>query len=115
HAPDVYVDGELQPGVSIRETIINRPLYFGQKDLAAAGKAFGHDLVEKLIGDGLKPYRDTITEKKDELEQAVEDLSSLQSDADQLATLEGELQDIKFRLEQFDKHGVKSKLEKQVE
>ena len=38
HAPDVYVAGELQPGVSIRETIINRPLYFGQKDLAAAGK-----------------------------------------------------------------------------
>ena len=115
HAPDVYVDGDLQPGVSIRETVINRPLYFGQKDLAAAGKEFGHDLVEKLIGEGLKPYRETITTKKDELEQAVEALSSLQSDADHLATLEGELQDVKFRLEQFDKHGVKAKLEKQVE
>jgi prefoldin subunit 5 len=101
--------------VSIRETVVNRPLYFGQKDLAAAGKEFGHDLVEKLIGDGLKPYREKITEKKQLLEQAVEALSSLQGDADQLATLEAELQDVKFRLEQFDKYGVKDKLEKQVE
>ncbi len=115
HAPDVYVAGELQPGVSVRETVINRPLYFGQKDLAAAGKEFGHDLVEKLIGDGLKLYRETIAEKKDELEQAVQDLSSLQSDADQLDMLIGEHRDVMFRLEQFDKHGVKAKLEKQVE
>lgn len=115
HQPDVYVDGELQPGVSIRETVINRPLYFGQKDLAAAGKEFGHDLVEKLIGEGLKPYRETIAEKEEELEEAVEALSSLQSDVDQLTSLNDELKDVNFRLEQFDKHGVKAKLDKQIE
>lgn len=115
HEPDVYVDGELQPGVSIRETVITKPLYFGQKDLAAAGKEFGLDLVEKLIGDGLNPYRETIAEKKIELKQAVEDLSSLQGDADKLAAFQSELTDVKFRLEQFEKHGVKAKLEKQVE
>ncbi len=115
HAPDVYVSGELQPGVSIRETVINRPLYFGQKDLAAAGKEFGRDLVEKLISDRLKPYRKTIEDKKNELKQTVEALLSLQSDADQLASLESDLKDVEFRLEQFDKYGVKVKLEKQVE
>ena len=115
HNPDVYVADQLQPGVSIRGTIINKPLYFGQKDLAAAGKEFGRDLVEKLIGDGLSPYRKSIEEKKGELEQAVEALLSLQSDADNLASLESNLKDIEFRLEQFDKHGVKPKLEKQVE
>lgn len=115
HEPEVYVDGELQPGVSIRETVISKPLYFGQKDLAAAGKHFGHDLVEKLIGDGLNPHRKTIAEKKVELKQAVEDLSSLQSDADKLASFQSELRDVNFRLEQFEKHGVKAKLEKQVE
>jgi hypothetical protein len=51
--PDVYVDDVLRPGVSIKETIIAKPLYFGQKDLSAAGKGFGHDLVEKLMGDSL--------------------------------------------------------------
>jgi len=115
HAPDVYVSDQLQPGVSIRETIINKPLYFGQKDLAAAGKEFGRDLVEKLIGDGLTPYRKTVEEQKAELAQAIETLLSLQSDADQLASFESDLKDVEFRLEQFDKHGVKAKLEKQVE
>lgn len=113
--PDVYANGDLQPGVSIRETIINRPLYFGQKDLAAAGKEFGHDLVEKLIGDGLNSYRETIAVKKVELRQAAEALSSLQSDADKLAAFQNELRDVNFRLQQFEKHGVKAKLEKQVE
>ena len=56
HAPNVYVDGKLRSGISIRETITNKPLYFGQKDLSAAGKGFGQDLVEKLVGDGLKGY-----------------------------------------------------------
>ncbi len=115
HSPDIYVAGALQPGISIRETVINRPLYFGQKDLAAVGKEFGHDLVEKLIGDGLKPYRDMIAEKKDKLKQAIEALSTLQSDVDQLAKLEDNLKDVNFRLKQFNKHGVKAKLEKQVE
>jgi predicted ATPase len=115
HSPDVYVSDQLQPGVSIRETIINKPLYFGQKDLAAAGKEFGRDLVEKLIGDGLTPYRNTVEEKKSELEEAVEALLSLQNDADQLASLKSDLKDVEFRLEQFDKHGVRAKLEKQVE
>ena len=52
HEPDVYVDGDLRPGVSIRETIIAKPLYFGQKDLSAAGKGFGHDLVERECPEG---------------------------------------------------------------
>jgi hypothetical protein len=54
HQPDVYVEGKPRPGIAIRETIICKPLYFGQKDLSAAGKGFGQDLVEKLIGHGLK-------------------------------------------------------------
>jgi hypothetical protein len=52
HQTDISVSGKLRPGVSIRETIIRKPLYFGQKDLSATGTGFGHDLVEKLMGDG---------------------------------------------------------------
>jgi len=115
HEPDVYVDGKLQPGLSIRETVINRPLYFGQKDLSAAGKGFGQDLVKKLVGDGLKPYRDAIDACERSVEDAVEDLVSVQGDADQLDVYEGELKDVDFRLKQFDKYDVREKLEKQVE
>lgn len=114
HQPDVYVDGELQ-AVSIRDTIIRKPLYFGQKDLAAQGKNFGHDLVEKLVGEDLRTQREVIAACNMALKEAIESLLSVQSDADQLATFEDELQDVNFQLEQFDKHGVKDKLDKQVE
>ncbi len=115
HEPEVYVEGQLQPGISIRETIVNRPLYFGQKDLAAAGKGFGQDLVRKLVGDGLKPYRQKIEQAEGVLEDAVDEFLSVQSDADELEGCEVQLKDVKFRLKQFDKHKVKDKLEKQVE
>lgn len=114
HLPDVYVDGVLRPGVSIKETIIAKPLYFGQKDLSAAGKGFGHDLVEKLMGDSLKSVRQKIEERTGELKTAIERFNAVRSDAEDKRALENELQDIEFNLEQFDKHGIKGKLEKQL-
>jgi chromosome segregation protein len=114
HDPDVYVDGVLRPGVAIRETIVCKPLYFGQKDLSAAGKGFGQDIVEKLVGTSLKGVREKIDGLVDELENAVDDLLAAQSDADTLAQRQTELENVKFRLEQFEKHGLKEKLEKQV-
>jgi predicted ATPase len=114
HSPDVYVDGALRPGVSIKETIIAKPLYFGQKDLSAAGKGFGHDLVEKLMGDSLKTVRQKITKKAEELETTVQNFLSVRSDAEDKQALEDELKDVEFNLEAFDKHGVKETLEKQL-
>ncbi|MDO5648119.1 TrlF family AAA-like ATPase [Paracoccus sp. (in: a-proteobacteria)] len=114
HLPDVYVDDVLRPGVSIKETIIAKPLYFGQKDLSAAGKGFGHDLVEKLMGDSLKAVRQKIEERAGELKTAIESFDAVRSDAEDKQSLEGELKDVEFNLEHFDKHGIKDKLEKQL-
>ena len=114
HAHEVYVDGVLRPGVSIRETIISKPLYFGQKDLSAAGKGFGHDLVEKLMGDSLREVRQKIQDCREQLAKSIDELLSVHSDVEDKEALEQELKDINFRLEQFDKHGVKGKLEKQL-
>ncbi|HHP7726376.1 TPA: hypothetical protein ACSG64_005021 [Escherichia coli] len=59
-APNVCLDGRLQPGVSIRETVLRRPIYFGQKDLSSTGEDFETDLVEKLVGEKLRILRDKI-------------------------------------------------------
>jgi chromosome segregation protein len=115
HVPNVYVDGKLRPGISIRETIINKPLYFGQKDLSAAGKKFGQDLVEKLVGDGLKTIRRKIGGDINQLGVAIESLLSIQSDAQDMEQHQQNLQDVTYQLEQFDKHKLKDKLDKQVE
>ena len=115
HQPDVYVNGVLHPGIAVRETVVCKPLYFGQKDLSAAGKGFGQDLVEKLVGETLNEVRGSILAICNELEAATKALLTTQGDAESLSQRKEKLADIKFRLEQFNKHGVKSKLEKQVE
>jgi chromosome segregation protein len=113
-SPNVYVDGTLRPGVSIRETIIAKPLYFGQKDLSAAGKGFGHDLVEKLMGDSLKTVRQKIEARSGELKAAIDSFTLVRNDVEDKQELEDQLRDVKFNLEQFDQHGIKGKLEKQL-
>ena len=115
HDPDLYVDGVLRPGVAIRETVVSKPLYFGQKDLSAAGKGFGQDIVEKLVGASLKEVREKIESIEADLGSAVEELLSVQGDAELLATRQADLANVDYRLEQFEKHGLKEKLEKQVE
>lgn len=113
--PDVYVDGELRPGVSILGTIIVKPLYFGQKDLSAAGEGFGQNLVEKLVGDQLASVRADIAKKTETLEKVIENIFELASNKDQLQECEDELKNVNFQLEQFEKQGVQDKLSKQVE
>ncbi|NCC85318.1 MAG: hypothetical protein EOM03_14495 [Clostridia bacterium] len=114
-APDVYVNGVLRPGVSIKGTIITKPLYFGQKDLSKAGKGFGQDLVEKLVGEQLKAIRQKIADEEERVRAAVKSVVDVAEDAEQKQSYEEELKDVKFQLEQFEKHGVQDKLSKQVE
>ena len=97
HAPDVYVEGKLRQGVSVRETVVFKPLYFGQKDLSAAGKGFGTDLVEKLIGDSLKIVRQKISERQPKLKLAAKSLTDLRTDVETLERLEKDLKDVEFR------------------
>jgi ABC-type cobalamin/Fe3+-siderophores transport system ATPase subunit len=115
HDPDVFVDDELKPGISIKETVIAKPLYFGQKDLSAVGEGFGRDLVEKLVGEKLKLVRQKISEKETLLRKAVENLVSISGDTAQKLAEEEELKDINYRLEQFKKYGIQEKLSRQVE
>lgn len=115
HVPDVYVEGALRPGISIRETIVKKPLYFGQKDLSAAGKGFDQDLVEKLIGESLKEVRQRIMAENASLKSAAEALIALQSKMGEKQDREAELANTNFRLEQFDKYNVRESLERQVE
>ena len=48
--PDVYVGGKLQPGINIRETVLHKPIYFGQKDLSNTGQGFENDSGREARG-----------------------------------------------------------------
>lgn len=113
--PDVYVNKVRQPGVKIRETILHKPIYFGQKDLSSTGEGFEKDLVEKLVGEKLGEIRRRIERQKQQVNEAVDRLQKLANVDEQKKEYEGKKQDAEFSLKIFKKHGVEEKLQKQID
>jgi len=113
--PDIYVDGTLQPGVSIRETIIHKPIYFGQKDLSSTGEGFEKDLVEKLVKEKLTGIRSRIEEQRQKVADGVISLQKLANVEDKKKEYEAKKQDAEFKLKLYKEHGVEEKLQKQVD
>jgi predicted ATPase len=113
--PDVYVNGQVQPGVSIRETVLHKPIYFGQKDLSSTGAGFEKDLIEKLVGESLIPIRIKINEQKKAVVNAIEQKRRFKRDADQKKEWVQKKNDAEFRLKFYKEHGVEDKLQKQID
>ncbi|MBN2738965.1 MAG: hypothetical protein JXR70_18435 [Spirochaetales bacterium] len=113
--PEVYVDNKLQPGVSIRETVIRNPIYFGQKDLSASGEGFEKDLVEKLVGESLYDIRRQIEEKKQIVSDTVLRLQKVANIDEQIADYTQRKQDAEFNLGKFKEYGIEEKYKKQTD
>ena len=112
--PDVYIGGKLQPGISIRETILHKPIYFGQKDLSNTGQGFENDLVEKLVGDKLGDIRQAIAEQRQTVVELTQRLQRLSDVGEKQKEYEAKKLDAEHRLKIFKQHGVEEKLQKQV-
>jgi len=113
--PDVYVDGDLQPGINIRETVIHKPIYFGQKDLSNTGEGFEIDLVEKLVGEKLADVRQGIALQRQKVSETTRRLAKLSDVAEKQKEHEDKKRDAEFRLKVFKDHGVEEKLQKQID
>ncbi len=113
--PDVYTNGELEPGVKVRETILHKPIYFGQKDLTRTGEGFEKDLVEKLVGDKLDDVRRKIEDQRQRVFEIAERIRKLDNVDEQTKEYEIKKQDAEHRLKIFKEHGVEDKLQKQID
>lgn len=113
--PDVYVKGVLQPGISIRETILHKPIYFGQKDLSSTGEGFEKDLVEKLVGEKMAGIRSRIDEQRQRIVELVSRLKKLANTGEKKKEYESKKQDAEFRLKFYKDHGVEERLQKQID
>jgi len=113
-APNVYLDGKLQPGVSIRETVLRRPIYFGQKDLSSTGEGFETDLVEKLVGEKLRVLRGEIEVQRQHVREATQRWLKLSNTAELKRDHQNQLIDANFRLKKFEEYGVAEKLQKRL-
>jgi len=113
--PDVYVNDEHRPGINIRETVLHKPIYFGQKDLSSSGEGFENELVEKLVGDSLVDVRHEITVRKQAVVETVRRLQKLSNVAEKQQEYQNKKADAEHRLKIFKQHGVEEKLQKQVD
>ena len=111
--PEVFKGGDHQPGVNIRETILRKPTYFGQKDLSSTGEGFEKDLVDKLIGAKLVEVRGRIKDQQQCVSKAINDLQKLASADEHRKDCESKKQNAEFQLKAYEKHGMKLKLKKQ--
>ncbi|MCY4050845.1 MAG: histidinol-phosphatase [Gammaproteobacteria bacterium] len=115
HRPDVYVNGQLQPGVSIRETILYQPIYFGQNDLSCRGEGFEKDLIEKLIGEALTSIRQNIQQAQKRVIDAIGQIKQLERASFEHEEWEEKKKDAEFKMNFYRQHGIESKLKKQVD
>lgn len=113
--PEVYVKGVLQPGVSIVETVLHRPIYFGQKDLSGSGENFEQGLVEKLLGEQLIPIRSQIEQQRAKVKNAAGNMLKSLSVDEKIAEVEEKLQDVQFKMKLYQDYGVEEKLQKQLD
>jgi len=104
----------LPPGINIRETVIHKPIYFGQKDLSNTGQGFENDLVEKLVGERLTDVRHTIAVQRQAVVELTRRLQKLSDVGEKQKEYHAKKQDAEFRLKVFKQHGVEEKLQKQV-
>jgi len=113
--PEVFIGDELKPGIAIRETIIYKPIYFGQKDLSSTGEGFEKDLVEKLMGEKLGDIRTQIEQQKLIVCQQCDKLTNLASIDEKIKENTDKQQDAEFRLNVFKDNGIEDKLQKQTD
>lgn len=110
----VYVANQLRPGVST-QSAVNKPLFFGQKELVPKGEGFERELMEKLLGSRLDSTRREIVVQKQRVLDVLANMDKLKD----LDTLEQEYQtkrkDAEFKLELFRKYGVEEQLRRQVD
>jgi len=111
---NVFIDGKLQPGVSIRETVLNKPLFFGQKELAAAGKGSGKDLVEKLLGSKCDVIRRQIAEQESKIIETVNKLSKINNIGELIEEQKRIKRDADFNLNLYREHNLEDKLQKRI-
>jgi predicted ATPase len=113
--PEVLVSGILQPGVTIKETVINKPIYFGQEDLSSSGEGFEKDLVEKLIGERIVEIRLKIEEQKRRVQDSVRRYLKLSSIDDKIKDFSDKKNDAEHRLKKFKEFNIEDKLQKQID
>ena len=113
HSVEIKKNGELK---NIRvDSILHKPLYFGQKDLSSYKDGFERDLISKLIGNKTKEIGSRIEVKKQEIKALLENIKKYDNLDEKKEQIIKNIEELNLKIEEFKKHNIEEKLKKQIE
>lgn len=112
-APHILDENDEEIGVTIN-SILQTPLYFGQKDLSYMDNGFELELLNKLVGKKTKFFQGDLTRINEQLSNGINRLFNLNDQFETLPELRRNLTDIKHKINIFEEKGLSAKLSKQV-
>lgn len=112
-SPHILDENGEEIGVTVN-SILQTPLYFGQKDLSYMKNGFELELLNKLVGKKIKFFERDLNDINDQLGNQITQLYQLNDKVEDLPDLKKNLTDIKHKINIFEENGLTTKLSKQV-
>ncbi len=109
---DIYDNDGCVDAPSV-DTVFQKPIYFGQKDLSNKNIDFEADLVKKLIGNRLENIQSRINQKIDGIENIVSAFKKLDNIDELKKEVNNSIKDAKYKLKLYKEKGVEDKLRQQ--
>ena len=109
---DIYDNNGRVDAPSV-DTIFQKPVYFGQKDLSNTNIDFEADLVKKLIGNKLENIQSRINQKIDEIENIVSAFKKLGNLDELKKEIKVSKDKAEYQLKIYKEKGVEDKLRQQ--
>lgn len=106
-------DNGNEVGIFIN-SVINNPLYFGQKDLSFTQSGYAFDLLQKLVGKKIKNQLGSVDNYVLKLDDSIRKLLQLSSIPEKIEELNITKQDLEHKLKIFQEKGIAEKLKKQT-
>jgi predicted ATPase len=111
----IYQNEELVHNLKV-SAIINKPLYYGQKDLSdIGGETSTEDLINKLMGEKLNSVKQEIEEQNTKITNLIADIKKVDKQLAQKDEIEAKKASIEKDMKIFKEHKVDEKLNKQIE
>lgn len=111
--PHIYDKNGKDLNIQIN-SIINNPMYFGQKDLSSTDDNYEMNLIDKMVNIDKHSNNENLIEKNKLLKETFDKLFENEKLADDIESYKGQLSDITHKINIFDENGVSKKLEEQV-
>lgn len=108
------IDGSGKDVTISINTIINNPLYFGQKDLSHTEDGYEINLLDKLLGNGLEEIKKELIDKEYELINEINNWIGISDIDSKIKDLINKNDDLKHKLKIYDEKGIAEKLKKQT-